>query len=129
MDMPVSSIMERIVNPVDMDDTIEEVERILNTHGFSSVPVVDAGGAVLGIITSRDLLHFHAAGRDPKTVSAWEICTYRPFEVSPDTPIGEVAELMVTHKIHHVVVATNGSMKGIVSSLDFVRMFVPKDGS
>lgn len=127
MDKPVSSIMERIVNPVSMDDTVEEVERILNTHDFSCVPVVEANGAVLGILTSRDLLHFHAAGKDPKTVQAWEICTYRPIAVSPDTPISEVAALMVNNKVHHIVVAENGSMKGIVSTLDFARLYMAQD--
>lgn len=128
MDQPISSIMQRIVNPAGMDDTVEEVERILNTHDFSCVPVVGDNGGVLGILTSRDLLHFHATGKDPKTVYAWEICNYKPIEVSPDTPISEVAALMVNNKIHHIVVATNGSMKGIVSSLDFVRLFLSQGG-
>lgn len=124
MDKPISTIMQRIVNPAAMDDTVEEVERILNTHDFSCVPVVADNGAVVGILTSRDLLHFHATGKDPKAVHAWEICHYKPIEVRPDAPIADVAERMVNNRIHHIVVAENGAMKGIVSSLDFVRLFM-----
>lgn len=116
--------MQRTVSPASMDDTVEQVEALMKSHHVSSAPVFDTNGAILGIITATDLLQFHAMGRDPKRVSAWEICSYRPFDVAPDTPISEVAELMLAHRIHHVVVTDHGSMVGIVSSLDFVKLFV-----
>lgn len=116
--------MHRIVIPVSMDDTVDAVEALMKLRRVSSAPVYDIDGAILGIITVTDLVKLHAMGKDPKTVKAWEICTYRPVEVTPDTSIGEVAELMLTHKVHHVVVMENELMQGIVSSLDFVRLFV-----
>jgi signal-transduction protein with cAMP-binding, CBS, and nucleotidyltransferase domain len=93
---------------------------------FSSLPVVDSKGVIFGIISASDLVHFHAARRSPKAVHAWEICTYKPVEVGPTTPIGEVAGLMVKNKIHHVVVSDNRSVVGFVSSLDFVAQYVLK---
>ena len=68
-------------------------------------------------------------GKDPKAVKAWEICTYRPIEVTPDTPAIEVAELMLTHQVHHVVVMDNEALMGIVSALDFVRLFLQQEQS
>ncbi|HZW13390.1 MAG TPA: CBS domain-containing protein [Noviherbaspirillum sp.] len=128
MSKPISSIMHRIVTPVSMDDTVEAVETLMKTHRVSSTPVYDADGAILGIITSTDLVKFHSTGKDPRNVKAWEICTYRPVEVRPDTPITEVADLMLTHRIHHVVVMENERMEGIVSALDFVKLFLEQDG-
>ena len=127
MSQPISSIMQSIVAPVSMDDTLEEVEAMMQSHHISSAPVYDTDGAILGILTTSDLFRFRATGKDPKTVKAWEICSYRPVEVRPDTPLNEVADLMLTHRIHHVVVMENEAMKGIVSSLDFVKLFVKKD--
>ncbi|WP_136416482.1 CBS domain-containing protein [Herbaspirillum sp. ST 5-3] len=127
MNKPISSIMHRVLSPASMDDSVEEVEAQMQAHHVSSAPVYDSDGAVLGIVTATDLLKFHATGRDPKTVKAWEICTYRPIEVAPEASIAEVAELMLTHKIHHVVVMQGKSMVGIVSSLDFVRLFLDKN--
>lgn len=126
MSQPVSSIMQSTVVPVSMDDTVEEVEALMQSHHISSAPVYDVG-ALIGIITASDLIKFQAMGKDPKTVKAWEICTYRPFEVAPDTPIGDVAELMLSHKIHHIVVMEKSSLQGIVSSLDFVKLFVEQN--
>lgn len=127
MSKPISSIMHRIVSPVSMDDTVADVEALMISHRISSAPVYDNDGAILGIITATDMVKFISTGRDAKTVKAWEICTYRPVEVRPDTPITEVAELMLTHKIHHVVVMENEIMQGIVSALDFVRLFIEQN--
>lgn len=127
MSNPIASIMHRIVCTVGMDDTVGKVEAMMESYRISSAPVYDMDGTMLGIITSTDLLKFHAAGRNPATAKAWEICTYRPIEVRPETSIAEVAELMLTHKIHHVVVMDRGALQGIVSSLDFVRLFVESE--
>ena len=124
MGKSISSIMHRIVSPVHMDDTVEEIEGVMRAHRISSTPVYDDGGGILGIITTTDLVRFHASGREAKSAKAWEICTYNPLHVAPDTPISKVAELMLEHKIHHVIVMDQSSMEGIVSSLDFVKIYL-----
>lgn len=128
MDKPVSTLMTFPVTTVRADDTVERVGEELRRHGLSFAPVVESPNAPpLGIVTAADLLQFQAAGRDPKSVFAWQICSYRPVEVAPDTPVADVARLMVERHIHHVVVMENNTMKGVVSSLDFVRQFIPAE--
>lgn len=126
MDKPISYIMTKTVQTANTEDTVERIEELLNSHGLSSVPVVDSKGVLFGIISASDVLHFHSTGKSPKAAHAWEICTYKPIEVSPTTPVGEVAKLMVKNKIHHVVVSENKSIQGFVSSLDFVEQYVLK---
>ena len=123
MSQPISSIMQDCVTSVGMDATVAEVASLLKSRHISSAPVLDGGGVILGIVTSSDAMTLQVRGRDPNNTSAWEICSYRPIEVPPDMPIPEVARLMLTHQIHHVVVMDNASLKGIVSSLDFVKLF------
>jgi CBS domain-containing protein len=108
-------------------DTIDVVEDMLSRHDLSAVPVTDAKGAVFGIISSMDIMHLHATHKNPKTVRAWELCTYKPIQVVSTTPARDVARVMVEKKIHHVLVIDNGKLAGIVSSLDFVEQFVIKD--
>jgi len=121
MDAPVSSVMTQCVFTVDTQDTIEKVEAVMNSHGLSSVPVVDEQNITFGIISAADLVHFHSGKKNPKAVRAWEMCTYKPLEASPDVPIREVAALMVDHHIHHVIVTEHRVVKGFVSSLDLIR--------
>ena len=120
----IASLMRHEVHLVGADDTIASVEKNMLTHGLSWAPVMDEGGAMLGVISSLDLLRFHADGKDAAKVCAWQICTYKPITVPPDASVAEVARLMVEAGIHHVVVQDGGGIKGVVSSMDFVRTFM-----
>jgi signal-transduction protein with cAMP-binding, CBS, and nucleotidyltransferase domain len=124
MSKKISSLMHREVCLVGLDDTAQSVEAQMVAKGLSWVPVANADGVVLGVISSADLLRLHAEGKPFQKVSAWQLCTYKPITVRPDATLSEVASLMVAMNIHHVVVAEGTHIKGVVSSLDFVRTFV-----
>ena len=124
MSQPISSFMERQVWTVDMDDTVAEVESLFARQGLSWAPVLESKRAIVGAISAADLLQFHAQGQDPTAVRVWQRCSYKPIIVSPDTPVSEVARLMIESKIHHVVVIDSDGIAGVVSSLDFVRTFL-----
>lgn len=126
MDKPISSLMEKHVKTVDTDDSVDRVEEILRAQKLSCVPVVDAMGQCFGVISATDLLHFHAMRRNQKSERAWEVCSHKVIEVNPDISITEAAELMVSNKIHHLVVTEEKSIKGIVSSIDLVKACLSK---
>ena len=123
MKQTISSLMQRDVCSAGADDTLQTVESKMLAQGLTWVPVVDESGAVLGVISSLDLLRFHADGKDAAKVCAWQICTYKPISVPPDASLSDVARLMVEAGIHHVVVMDGSAIKGVVSSLDFVKTF------
>lgn len=123
----IVSLMHVSPVTVDMDATLAEVDKVLRTHGLSAVPVTDRrNGVLLGVVSARDLahaVHTNHGRRDPAVVHAWEMCTYKPVQVSVAATVGEVARLMLGHGIHHVVVTDDKGIAGIVSALDFVRQF------
>lgn len=127
MSRTVSELMERRVWSVDMDDSVADVERLFAEHTLSWAPVLEGRHTVLGVISASNLLQFHVHGCDPFATRAWQLCTYKPVMVGPETPLGEVARQMVERRIHHVVVVEGDSVVGVVSSLDFVRTFVDCD--
>jgi signal-transduction protein with cAMP-binding, CBS, and nucleotidyltransferase domain len=129
MDMPISSMMTKTVKTANTEDTIESVEQLLRSQRLSSVPVTYSTGEVFGIISLTDLLHFHATDKNPKTSQAWELCTFRPIEVSPSASTEEVARLMVKNKIHHVIVTENRLIKGFVSSFDYLEKFLSTESA
>ena len=77
-----------------------------------------------GVISASDLVGFHAQGRDDAATRAWQMCSYKPIVVDPQTPVGIVTGLMVERGIHHVVVTDSNGIAGVVSSLDFVRTLI-----
>ncbi|WP_140634060.1 CBS domain-containing protein [Methylibium rhizosphaerae] len=124
MGQPISALMTRQVWRVSMDDTVEQVETLLNARDLHWVPVVEGNGtAVIGVISSTDVLQFHVRRQDARNTRAWQLCTYRPIVVTPDTPAERVARMMLDSCVHHVVVARDNELEGVVSSLDFVRLF------
>lgn len=124
MDRPISEIMSRSVRSAFTEDTVEKVEEDLKRLKLHAVPIVDSNGTVFGIISSVDLVSFHASKKNPKSVRAWELCTYKPVSVPPGTPMKDVARLMVTNRIHHVLVTDGPELKGIVSSFNFLEQFL-----
>ena len=123
MDKPISTLMTTPVVTVSAESTVAAVSEEMRWNKLAFVPVMEDHD-ILGVISASDLLQFQLSKRDPTSVRVWEICSYKPIEVSPDTPISEVARQMVARRIHHVIVVESDEMKGIVSSLDFVKQFM-----
>ena len=121
MDNSVTSLMEKNVVEVGIDDTVARVEEILDSNKLSCVPVIDADGKCFGVISAPDLVHFHRLRKISQTAHAWEVCTHKVIEIAPTISVGDAAELMIEHKIHHLVVTDQDAIKGVVSSIDIVK--------
>lgn len=61
-----------------------------------------------------------AAAIEGRTVR--EVMAPAPITVSPETPIAEVARILVTHHLHRVLVVEGQALRGVISSLDIVRL-------
>jgi len=127
MDKPISLLMNKHITTVDINDTIEKVEKIMNLHKSSCALVIDSSQSCFGVICYPDIVHFYEKGRNPKTERAWELCTHKVIEVSPDTSTKETAALMLKNKVHHIVVTENKVIKGIVTSIDFLAEYLKQN--
>ena len=120
----ITSLIEENVITVKLNDTVETVEKVLDSHQLSCVPVINTEGECFGVISAPDLVHFHNARKNPIAERAWEMCTHKIIEVSSDISVKEAAQLMVENNIHHLVIVEDGSIQGIVSSIDILRGYV-----
>ena len=111
-------IMTTKVVTVKPSTSIEDAARLLVRRKISGVPVVDEKDKtkVVGILTEADLL---AAPSGAKTVA--DVMKKRVVSVSPDTPVDEIAEILVKKKIKRVPVIDAGKLVGIVSRIDVLR--------
>ncbi len=50
-----------------------------------------------------------------------EICTKPAISCTPETPVSEIADLMVTKKIHLIPVVNGEQLVGVVARLDIVK--------
>ena len=58
---PVSALMSSNVIAVDMEDDVALVADLIVRHRVGAVPVVDADGKLVGIVSYVDLLRFYAS--------------------------------------------------------------------
>lgn len=113
--MKVKRIMTAPVVTVFEDAPIAEMAALLRTHRISAVPVLDAEGAVVGLVSEYDLL-----AREGTT--ARQVMTSQVITVSEETDVEEVRHLLVERGIRRVPVLAGQRLVGIVSRSDVVAL-------
>ena len=127
MTTTVNTIMTDVVIAIELDYTIAEVERIMDSRKIHYLPVIDNSGQCVGVVSHSDLIHWHHIKHRCETIQAWEICTHQVIEVSPYLSVAKAIKLMVDNSIHHLVVTQGKELIGIVSSMDIMVFFVRKE--
>ncbi|MDY0190117.1 MAG: CBS domain-containing protein [Desulfuromonas sp.] len=140
------NIMTSDVISVQPQTELKELADLFQKYNFSSMPVIDDQGDLCGIITTTDLIDRDTTLHIPTVVAIFdwvlyleseknfedqvrrisartvaEICTTNVITCAADTPVTEIAELMVKHKIHLIPVVKGKKVLGVVARLDIVR--------
>ena len=113
--MRVKEIMTARVITVPEDMPVPAVAGVLRENRISGLPVLDAAGAVVGLVTEFDLL-----ARTGET--AMDVMTSPVISVGEDTDVDEVRHLLVERRIRRVPVLSGDRLAGIVSRSDVVAL-------
>lgn len=108
-------IMSAPVITVSPDEAIGDVAELLRAKDISGVPVVDADGALLGLVSEYDLLA-------KQGTTARDLMTTSVISVSSDTPVTDVRHLLVDRRIRRLPVIDQGRLVGIVSRGDVTAL-------
>ncbi len=139
-------IMTKEVITVSPETLVSELTKILAGKNFGGLPVVDADGRLVGIVTQSDLveraqdlemppainiLDFHLYFDLPSHMfkqvqkmlgaTVADVMTPEPLTTGPDTPISQIATLMDRQKVHTIPVTAEGKIIGIIGKMDLVR--------
>ena len=142
MTMKIEQIMTTTVATVTGDTPLKDVARMLTTERISGVPVCDADGTVLGVVTEADILRkeqgfvpepggllgwlFEKADAEGARLlarTAAEAMTVPPVTIAPDASVFDAARVMTMRGINRLPVVRDGRLVGIVSRADLVRAF------
>lgn len=101
---------------------ITEAAQIMRAAGVSSLAVTDKAGALLGIVTLRDMSNkVVAEGRSgAEPVSA--IMTKDPLTLDPQALGADVLAIMAEHRIGHLPVISDGWLVGMITQTDLMRV-------
>jgi CBS domain-containing protein len=143
--MKASDIMEKSVIAVGSDAGVSEAVRIMLQHKISGLPVIDAKGELVGIVTEGDFLRRTETGTEVQR-TRWlqllagtgrlaeeyvrshgrkvaEVMTTDVAAVSEDTELSAIVSIMEKRRIKRVPVVRDRKVVGIVTRADLLRGF------
>jgi len=112
----IAEIMTTELVTTTPDRPVEAVARLLRARGLSGLPVVDAAGHLVGIVSELDVI-----SKSGQTVE--DIMTTAVISVSDEMGAAEVTALMGHHGIRRVPVVRAGRLVGIVTRSDLLGLF------
>jgi len=144
----VKDILTTEVITVSPDTEIVKAAKILMEKRINGIPVVDKGRLV-GILCQSDLIaqqkkfpvpslftfldgyisltsekHLEKEIQKIAATTVEQAMTPNPVTVTPDTPIDEVATLMVDKNFHTLPVVTEDELIGVVGKEDVLKLLI-----
>jgi CBS domain-containing protein len=138
--------MTQDVVTVGEETPFKELVEVMADTKISALPVVDADGRVVGVVSEADLMLRQEFPEGPPEgqlfegrrrrqarakaagTTAVEVMTSPAIIVGPDASIAEAARLLHRHRIKRLpVVDPAGPLLGIVSRADLLKVFVRAD--
>jgi CBS domain-containing protein len=117
-------------NPIAIVDSasLAEAVAILESRKITGLPVVDATGTLVGVLSQTDLVRARA---DQQLAKNWpglpvgEIMTKPALTISATARLDEAARVMEERRVHRLVVTDEAANPiGIISTSDLVRSWL-----
>lgn len=137
--MLIRDWMTRDVITVTPETSMMKASKLMKENGIRRLPVVDADGKVVGIVSDRDIkeaspskattLDMHELYYLLSEIKIQNIMTHDPLCVSPEQTVESVALLLVERHIGGVpVVDDAGKILGIITDSDLFKVMIDITG-
>lgn len=139
-------IMTTNIHTVTPEMSIDDLARAFVDKKVSTLPVVDAAGTLVGIVSATDLIEQDKPLHIPTVIAIFdmviyleseknfrdevekmtartvgEICKRDVITCSPGTEVSAIAALMTGKKVHLLPVVEDGKLIGVVGRHDILR--------
>lgn len=137
----VGDVMTTPVITVPPETPYKQLIMLMAEHDISALPVVDASGRMVGIVSEADLLRrsedpgsrverllsgFAGNGTE-EAVVAGDLMTAEVVTAEPDMPVARAARLMRQRDVKRLPVLEGGALVGMVSRVDLLSPFLRSD--
>ena len=128
--MNVGEMMTRGVQTCSPNDSLNRVAQLMWEHDCGCIPVVDADGKAIGMITDRDIcMAGYTQGQPLMNMTVASAASHNIVAVRENENLDAAEALMQKHQIRRIpVVDANAKPIGIVSMNDLVRRARHKGG-
>jgi CBS domain-containing protein len=121
--MKTNELMHSPVVTCKVDDTLNEAARLMWDNDCGSLPVVDGGGKVVGMVTDRDLcMAAYTQGRPLWAIPVSSVMAKQVFSVGPDADVVDAQKVMSERQVRRIpIIDAEGTLVGMLSLNDLVR--------
>lgn len=127
--LAVADVMTMDPVTVDVDARLEAAEQLLAAYRISGLPVVDAAGHLVGVLSRTDLfleggvvLSQLVRGR-ASGLRVGEVMSSPPLTVGLSATLVEAARIMRDERVHRLVVVNDQDEPiGVLSATDYVTL-------
>jgi len=113
--------MTKAVITITPEATLAEAIKRLIDNKISGMPVEDAEGKMVGIISEKDILNYAFSGNLENT-RVKEAMSKDVVSFPPDADVDTIALAISNHQFRRVPIVENGRVVGIVSRRDIIRI-------
>ncbi len=129
----VDEVMTRKVIVLSVEDNLQDVLDAMEKFHIRHVPVVD-GERLVGMVTQRDMLammstRLHRSEHELAKESTFyertfviNAMTKDPITVTPETPLREVAKILLENTFGGLPVVSQGKLVGVITETDLLRV-------
>jgi CBS domain-containing protein len=117
-------LMEQDVLSCRVEDTGRHLASQLTKYSIGSLPIVDGGGMLVGLVSEFDLLKVLMEGQQLEKVKAGDIMTQELKVVNEETPVKEIIEILEKGHLIRVPVVKDGKLVGIVARRDVLFGYI-----
>ena len=114
------TIMSKDVVSVNPDTPIARVVELLVEHDITGIPVVDANGHLVGVVTEKDVMGL-ALGRDEASGRADDYMTRDVVSFDENEDVIAICECLVNNGFRRVPILSQGKLVGIISRRDLIK--------
>ena len=94
------------------------IARLLTERNIGSLPVVEEGKTLAGLVSEYDLLQAMIEGRDLRKLTAADLMTRQVLTVTEDNRLEDLANLFQDRYVTRLPVVKNNKLVGIVARRD-----------
>lgn len=122
--MQVQNIMSRHPVVCRAETPLPEVARLMLDNDCGEIPVCDASGRPIGVVTDRDIaVRTIAVGRNPLDMTARDCMTSPVITVHPEDDVEDCCKTLAKHRIRRApVIDAKGVCCGMVSQADIAEL-------
>jgi CBS domain-containing protein len=122
--MKVRSVLtsrKRDVVTIRPEQTVREAVRLLAEQRIGALVVTDPGGAILGILSERDVIRTAAGDDGVLDRAVGDVMTRRVVVGSPSDDLIAVANTMLERRFRHLPIVEEGRLIGMISIGDVLK--------